>query len=220
MKEVEYYIRGLFRNVEQSPALVEQREELTAHIIDRIADETAQGVDKERAFEKAVAALGDLDELIDLITGRRKRVRVKRALMISSLVVLGWGTVYMILAGLWFALVGFGASALFVVIPGWLGYFIPFLFQFIDWRRNPHETKVIPIDMGPPLKRSLIAWVVISLACFAVNLIFSRGNTFLRVFWSWMPMMGVFTLALNHGIYGYVLKRDTAEAAVLPGRAK
>jgi hypothetical protein len=217
MKEVEYYIRGLFRNAEQTPALVEQREELTAHIIDRIADETARGLEKERAFERAVAALGDLDELIDLITGRRKRARVKRARMISYLAGLGWGTVYMILAGLWFASVGFGASALFVVIPGWLGYFIPFLFTFIDWRRNPHETKVIPIDMAPRLRRSLMIWIVISLACFGVNLIFSWGDTFLRVFWSWMPMMGVWTLLLIDGVYGYVLKRDTTERPALPG---
>ncbi|MDR1909767.1 MAG: permease prefix domain 1-containing protein [Spirochaetaceae bacterium] len=217
MKEVEYYIRGLFRDVKQSPAIAEQREELTAHIIDRITDDVAQGLDGGQAFERAVAALGDLDELIDIITGRRKRVRVKRAQMISYLAGLCWGTAYMLLAGLWFASMGFGASALFVVIPGWLGYGIPFLFKFIDWRRNPHETEVIPLDTAPQLRRSLIAWIVISLACFAVNFIFSRGDTFLHVFWSWMPAMGVFTLPLIHGVYGSVLRRDKSETPALPG---
>jgi nicotinamide riboside transporter PnuC len=213
MKEVEYYIRGLFRDVAQTEALIEQREELSSHITDHIADAMAAGLDRDAAFEKAIASLGNLDELIDTITGRRRRVRSKRANMICYLAGLCWGTLYLTVVGFWFAAMGFGSSALFVAIPGWLGYCIPFLFVFIDWRRHPNDTEVIAVDMSAQVKRALIIWIAITLACFSVNLVLSWGTTFLHVFWSWMPMAGLFTMPLMYWVYGQALKRDKPEPA-------
>ncbi|MDR3343525.1 MAG: permease prefix domain 1-containing protein [Treponema sp.] len=67
MKEVKDYIWRLFHDVEESPQVVEQREELTAHVIDHMFDIMATGIDEEQAFEKAVVYLDNLDELIATI---------------------------------------------------------------------------------------------------------------------------------------------------------
>jgi hypothetical protein len=208
MNSVEYYVKGLFRGLEQTPAIVEQREELAAHIADHISDAVGQGLGEEAAFERAIADLGNLDELIDTITGRRKRVREKRANMFSYLAGFCWGTVYIIAVGFWFAAKGFGRSALFVAVPGWLGFFLPFLYVFIEWLRHPDDTDVIAIDMSIQVRRSLVIWILVSIACFAANFALSRGDTFLHVFWAWMPMAGLFTLPLTCWVYGKALKRD------------
>jgi hypothetical protein len=133
---------------------------------------------------------------------------MKRVKMLELLASFCWGNLYMIAVGIWFARMGFGTFALYVAIPGWLGYFIPFLLAFIDWRRGPQDTEVIATDMSGNVKKSMIIWVVISMACLTVNLILTQSDTFLRVFWAWMSVAGLCTLPLLYFVLGETLKRD------------
>ena len=64
MKSIEYYLKGLFRNIEQTDEVKEQIEELSSHIRDRVTDLCASGMDEMAALEKTIADLGDLDELL------------------------------------------------------------------------------------------------------------------------------------------------------------
>jgi hypothetical protein len=208
-RAVEYYVRGLFRGAEQTAVIAEQQEELAAHIADRIEDSLARGIDEEAAFNEAVASLGNLDELIDTITGRRRRVRVNRAGAIAYTAMLCWGTVYLAGVGLWFSNIpAFGVLGWTIAIPGWFGFFLPALAKAITWLARKNATEVIVMDAKKQVRNAFLLWAFISALCFAVNLIFMGMDTFLSVFWSWMPCAGVFSAPLLKSVYWYAIRRD------------
>ena len=65
MESVHYFVRGLFRGIAETEKIAEQREELEAHINDRITDSVALGMTHNKAFADAIDSLGNLDELIE-----------------------------------------------------------------------------------------------------------------------------------------------------------
>ncbi|TAH55542.1 MAG: hypothetical protein EWM51_02260 [Treponema sp.] len=120
LQPIEYYVRGLFRNVAETANIAEQREELKTHIIDRIQDGISKGLSEQEAFSDALESLGNLDELVETIIGTKRTVYLKKMnwyLMAAALV---WGTIYMASVGYWFATAAFGTKALAIAIPGWL----------------------------------------------------------------------------------------------------
>jgi hypothetical protein len=62
--------------------------------------------------------------------------------------------------------------------------------------------------MAGKLRRCLVIWIVISAACFGVNTAFAGGDTFLRVFWSWMPSAGLFSMLVFYTVYRWILNHD------------
>jgi hypothetical protein len=85
-----YFVRGLFRGMEKTPELAEQRQELETHILEHIADLSAGGMDAEEAFARAVDSLGNLDKLIETLSGRKVKIPVWRHdLAVYGLALLG-----------------------------------------------------------------------------------------------------------------------------------
>ena len=95
MKNIEFYIKGLFRNIERTPEISDQIEELSCHISDRVRDLCSSGMSEEEALEKTIQGLGNLDELIDTITGKKVRLPMNKINMIMTLA----GTLYGTLSG-------------------------------------------------------------------------------------------------------------------------
>jgi hypothetical protein len=193
MDPVHYFIRGLFRGVTETEKIAEQREELEAHMRDRISDSMEHGSSHDDAFAGAVDSLGNLDELIDTITGKRKKIYVNRMNWYTMAFSFAYGTLYMLAIGIWFCFMGFGAYAAFVALAGWCGFLVPALIRVIDYLRHPFATEMLPVDNASLIRSSVVGWLAISLACWVVNFCLIGSGTFLAVIWAWMPTFGIMT---------------------------
>jgi hypothetical protein len=210
MESVHYYVRGLFRGIPETEKITEQREELESHINDRIADMMGSGLTENDAFTKVVDSLGNLYELIDTMTGERKKIYKNKLDWLNLAAATVYGTLYMLAVGIWFSFQGFGLYAIYVAIPGWLGFVIPTLIAYIEYRRQPEKTAVIAVDMSAEIKSSTLGWIGISLACWTVNILLVGSGTFLHVIWAWMPTVGVFTWPLMTGLASWMIRNCKA----------
>jgi len=196
MESVHYFMRGLFRGIPETEKITEQREELETHLNERISDAISSGLPEKEAFTRVVNSLGNLDELIYAITGERKKIYRKK---IEWFMMAGgalYGTFYMIAVGIWFSYKDFGLLAVYVAIPGWLGFIIPALIKYIDYRNHPLETALVQVDISEEVRSSVIGWLAISVSCWIVNLMLVGSGTFLSVIWAWMPTFGLLTWPL------------------------
>lgn len=215
---IEYYVRGLFRGVEDTPQIREQQEELAAHIADHMADDIAQGRDEKSAFERAISSLGDLDELLDIITGRKKRIRVKRAKWISSAVGLAWGTLYMTAIALWALFIwDAGGTSWKIGVAGWMGFAVPAFFSFLDWKRTPDATETMTVKPYSG-QAAWTGWLAVSLVCLAINLMFSLDTLSLQNFWAWMPILGVLTWPIMDIAFSIAVHKESRRDSTSSGR--
>lgn len=193
MDSVHYFVRGLFRGIAESERMAEQREELETHLNDRIADCMAQGRSHDEAFALVVESLGNLDELIEAIIGEKKKVLVKKADWLMMAAGILYGTLYMTAVGIWFAAHDFGLSAIYIAIPGWLGFLIPALIKLADYRKHPLATALVSVDRKDQIRSAVLGWLSISAVCWIVNFLFLGTPHFLNVVWAWMPTFGLLT---------------------------
>lgn len=205
VESIHYFVRGLFRGIEETDKIAEQREELETHINDRITDGMAQGLSHDEALSQVVKSLGNLDELIETMTGTRKKVYMKKASWFMMAGGLIYGTIYMIAVGIWFYFHSFGFTAVYVAIPGWLGYAIPTLIKYIAYKRHPLATAAIPLDLSEQVRASIVGWLIISAACWIVNILFLTTTTFLCPVWAWMPTAGLFTWPLMEASFTWMI---------------
>ncbi len=206
MDSVHYFVRGLFRGMIETDKIAEQREELETHIKDRISDSLARGVPEAAAFSEAVASLGNLDELIETMTGEKKKIYEKKAEMLMLALAAAYGTVYMLAVGVWFSFESFGYKAVFVAVPGWLGFVVPAAIKWVDWRTHRHETALVSLDRTEEVRNSIVGWFFISAACWVANILLLPSDTFLNEIWAWMPTFGVLCWPLMSAHYAWMVK--------------
>ncbi len=206
LESVRYYVRGLFRGMPETERLAEQREELETHLSDRIADVMATGVSFDEAFAGAVDSLGNLEELVETMSGQRRNILTRKADALLSAGMLLYGTVYIAAVWIWFALVGFGWRAVFVALPGWLGFAVPFLLAWLRFRSRASESAMVSLERREWVRLSWLGWTGISLVCWLVNVAFLGTGLFLDVVWAWMPMFGLLTWPLSESAYALMLK--------------
>lgn len=205
-ESIRYYVRGLFRGIPESARLTEQRDELALHLTERIADAAAAGVPFEESFSRAVESLGNLEELVETMVGQKRKIlaRLLDAILMSC--ILAYGTLYMTAVGLWFARMDFGYRAIYVVIPGWLGFALPCLLSWLRYRSRPAETAMIVLNRAEWVRFSWIGWAGISAVCLAMNFAFIGTNLFLSVMWAWMPAFGLLTWPLSETAYAWMVR--------------
>lgn len=202
---IHYYVRGLFRGITETPEIAEQREELEVHLNDRVADGISRGLSHEAAFCSVVASLGDLNELIETMTGAGKKVYARKADWLMMAGGIAYGTLYMIAVGIWFAFRDFGWTAVYIAIPGWLGYVVPALIKLAAYRAMPGATAVVPVNRKAQVRSAFIGWAAISAACWVVNILFINTTLFLNVVWAWMPTLGLLTWPLMEAGYSWMI---------------
>lgn len=205
LQPVRCFVRGLFRGVAETPRIAEQREEIETHIIDRVADGVARGLKHDKAFSEAVDSLGNLDELIETIIGLKKSIYVTKANFLMLAGGLFYGTLYMALVGLWLADRGFGVHSLWVALPGWLGFAIPALIGYLDYRKKPRATALVARNVSGSIRSSLIGWATISVSCWIVNIIVFSSPDGLETCWAWMPTFGVLTWPLMNVFHSWMV---------------
>jgi sulfur transfer complex TusBCD TusB component (DsrH family) len=62
--KIKKYVDGLFADIYETQALQELKEEISANLLEKANDLVARGNSEEVAFQKAVASLGDMSELV------------------------------------------------------------------------------------------------------------------------------------------------------------
>ena len=211
MKSIEYYLKGLFRNIEQTDEVKEQIEELSSHIRDRVTDLCASGMDEMAALEKTIAGLGDLDELVDTMFRRKVRIRKNRVDFLSMLAGTVYGAVYLVCTTVCIAAWYFGSGALYLTIPAFAGYLVPLVFSAVRFFRSPERTELISYPDGSIFRASLAGWALISGICIVANLLMMVTLEPCHL-WSWMPVAGVFTWPLMTGVYWRLSVREIHSA--------
>lgn len=208
IKAARFYVRGLFRGIPETARIAEQREELESHLAERISDEVASGIPFEAAFSGAVESLGNLEELVETMVGQKRKILTRKADSILAGMTLAYGTAFMIAVGFWFAAAAeFGWRAIFVAIPGWLGFAVPFLLTWIRYLSRSRETAMVGLDRSEWVRLSWLGWAAISAVCWLMNLAFVGTELFLRVIWAWMPTFGLLTWPLNETAYAFMLRK-------------
>lgn len=199
MKNIEFYIKGLFRNIERTPEISDQIEELSCHIRDRVQDLCSSGMSEEDALEKTIQGLGNLDELIDTISGKKVRLPMNKINMIITFAGTLYGALYLSFVTIslrdWYL----GEAALYLTTAAFAGYVIPFVFSLIRYCMFPKKTYLCPVPSLQPVFVSLIGWFLVSIICVIANILmysaFPASNL-----WSWMSVAGVFTWPFMEGI--------------------
>ena len=206
MDSVHYFVRGLFRGITETDGVAEQKEELETHINDRISDCISRGIPYDEAFSRVVESLGNLDELIETMSGRGKKIYSNKADWLFMAGGIVYGTLYMTAVGIWFALDGFGLYAIYIAIPGWLGFVIPALIKLMRYLKQPNATAVVSLDMKTEVRSAFAGWAIISAACWAINILLFKSGTFMTVIWAWMPTFGLLTWPLMEFGYSWIVR--------------
>jgi len=207
MENVHYFVRGLFRGIPETDAIREQREELEAHLRDRIQDLLDKDVDREQAFSTAVSSLGDLGELIDTMTGEKRRVYINKANALMMGVALIYGSLYISLC--WLSLQSDHGRmfASLICVPAWLGYAVPSFYMIAEFLRRPREIGLVTAkDLSCP-KRAFLGWLLISGASWTVNILLLRYKLVWDGYWAWMPTMGVLTWPIMGSFFSWSIRR-------------
>lgn len=192
MNSISYYVKGLFRGVQETPEIEDQRLELETHISDRVSDLEKSGLSHEQAFEKAVSDLGDLDELIDTITGKKIFVPIHKIHFLEMTAGFCYGIIYLSLIFLSLFRDGAGISALYLSLAGFSGYLVPFILCLVFYLRKRNHMEAIIVPKNSVLITAIVGWLFISLVCLAANLLV---NSALKTegIWAWQPILGVLT---------------------------
>jgi hypothetical protein len=203
---VHYFVRGLFRNAEKTAEVAEQQQELETHILEHLADLNAGGMDDEEAFAKAVDSLGNLDELIETLSGRKIKIPIWRHELAVYGLGLLYGTAYLCGMILGFNRWGLRIVSLYVGVGGFLAYFVPFFNIFIRFIKYPDATRTVPADTRAEVRNAFLGWLLLSLIAWIMNICTIRFNV-PGIVWAWMPTAGVFTWPLMRTVDAWLLRR-------------
>jgi MFS family permease len=124
MKE-NVYVDRLFADYEDTPEIKDFKEEITGNLKERIKELMSEGLDEEKAFEKATVELGDITAIADEI-GKRKRNEAIGQMYIKAKVPITKRTAVGLTAasGLFLLAVGLALIALFSVAISSLVYYV------------------------------------------------------------------------------------------------
>ena len=203
---VHYFIRGLFRGMEKTVEVVEQQQELETHIMEHLADLSAGGMDDEEAFTKVVDSLGNLDELIETMSGRKVKILVwQHNLKVYGLGLL-YGMVYLCGMILGFNHWGLRIISLYVGVGGFLAYFVPFFNILIRYIKCPRAVQAVLTNTRAEVRNAFGGWFLLSLIAWIMNICMIRFHVH-TVVWAWMPTAGVFTWPLMRTVDAWLLHR-------------
>lgn len=213
MENISYFVKGLFRGVEETQAIKDQKLELESHIIDHMNDLIAGGMNKNDAFDKTVQGLGNLDELIDTMTGKKVFVPINKVQFFDRLVGFLYGIFYMtlIFLALWKGLPFMHnmslLESLVTSLAGFSGYLVPFIIALVVYTKHPGKTEAVFVRSKSSVYTALAGWLGISSVCIIANVIMNCNNESNVTIWAWMPTLGILTWPIMECAYDYFVKR-------------
>lgn len=202
MEAIKYYVKGAFVGIAETPAVVEQQEELISDLTAKVADLVADGRSKEEALGMAIASMGDLSGLVkefateepavpaapaepvappavfvEAYTARLRLhvVAISVGLSIGALFVL---TILGVSTG---AVNGAAAAAdMLLGIAGlaWIAYTVRVI------HAKPCVVEEVELRSGANLRNPLLQWIGVCIFALLANTIISGE------FWAWTVWVG------------------------------
>lgn len=126
---IKNYIDSLFSDYEETPAVIDFKEELQSNLEDRIKSYVKRGMKEESAFDKAKAELGDISALADEISLKKRQEVFQNMYMQTRHYMSSWRIALYVLCG---SIMGFGIIIALLTglhsheIVALLGSMIPF----------------------------------------------------------------------------------------------
>lgn len=93
IQRIRSYVNDLFKDAPFTKKTMELKEEVCANLIDKFVDLTGQGMPEEEAYNAAIASIGDIDELFDMMKREQQQeedphAKKRSALLVSSAIAL------------------------------------------------------------------------------------------------------------------------------------
>lgn len=195
MEAIKYYVKGAFVGVAETPAVLEQQEELIADLTAKVADLVADGRPEDEALGMAIASMGDLSGLVKEfateetvpagppapVTAEVYAARLR--LHVVGLAAGGAiGALFVLSVMAAFAGVATGTAAALDVLLGLtaVGWFGSELWRF---HREPGAIETFEV-VTPGLRLRILQWVAVCAVAFVFNMIEGEG------FWAWTVWVG------------------------------
>ena len=199
MEAIKYYVKGAFVGVPETPAALEQQEELISDLTAKVADLVSQGHSEEESLGMAIASMGDLSALVHEFTPDEPAPTVPtpaekpapvvtahevyaRRLQLHSVAVgvLGAGATLLVLA-----LMAGGTSALggpaALCVLALLGVGVFWLGSTVRrFHEAPDEVATIEVSAKRQIRSAILRWVAVCAGAFLFNLVFEAQG-----FWAW-----------------------------------
>jgi hypothetical protein len=195
MEAIKYYVKGAFVGVAETPAVLEQQEELIADLTAKVADLVADGRAEDEALGMAIASMGDLsglvkefatDEIVPTGPPAPATTEVYAARLRLHVVALAAGGAIGLLfvLSVLAALSGVASGTTVVVdlllgmtAVGWIG------FELWRFHQGPDAIETVEV-VTTGLRTRILQWVAVCAVALVFNLIDSNG------FWAWTVWVG------------------------------
>ncbi len=181
MKEVDAYIKGLFKKYGKTQEILELKEEIKSNLDARIEDSMAEGISYEMAFAKAINDLGSIDEFIK----GSKRVYInaykREALQVAIL--------YTVILWIITLPLRLSYSLMIINVALTLALIVLGLISLVLYRKKPEEyyKEEASIDMIRALKIRKYSWILWGFFIFVVTA-FNFGVRFASNIWFSRPL--------------------------------
>jgi len=200
MEAIKYYVKGAFVGIAETPAVVEQQEELISDLTAKVADLVADGRSEEEALGMAIASMGDLSGLVKEFATEEPgtsaaptapaepvappavfveayTVRLRMHVVAIS-VALSIGTLFVLSV---LALVGDSISSPALMADVLLGFAGLAWIAYALWAMHARPSLVEDVELRPSanLTRPLLQWVGVCVFALLANAI-ANGE-----FWAW-----------------------------------
>ncbi len=195
MSVISDYLMKLEKHYPDTQAVREQLEELrdTLHI--KTEEYQSQGMSYNDAAKAAIASLGDVEPLLDEVSGNVRNVYVNRlgrmnaifcAVIIIAEFMMAWIVYSLITVQPLYATSFFlSLLVLLVAISIWP------ITTIIRYRKEPDKISVVEMPYRKQMRTALLGWLGISVFLFVVNCIIGRA-----VWFQW-PLIGIATWPIN-----------------------
>lgn len=170
--KVQIYVDRLFQGYADTPELRDFKEEITINLRERIAELEKKGDDPEKAFELAVAELGDITAIADQISREKRNELIGQMYMGRKVPVgrkhaLGYVISGGVLAfGIVVALINYFATGqIFTALASMIPFLILPVSALVFLRLTQETASKYPM----PWKRALIYAVITAITLFGLN---------------------------------------------------
>lgn len=192
MEAIRYYIKGAFRDVVETPQVLEQQEELIADMTAKVDDLVAEGRSHEEALGLAIASVGDLSALVAEFGAEQDSQRDRDLPRPVPTACVDAGRLDFhataITVGIVSALM-LGATTVSTGAQGWVAVAIPFTIGAAIWwmasafehLKGERRTEVRELRYLPRILKSVGIAAGVSIVALLANLGLLGG----LLFWAW-----------------------------------
>lgn len=225
MEAIKYYVKGAFVGVAETPAVLEQQEELIADLTAKVADLVADGRSEEEALGMAIASMGDLSGLVKEFAADESvpagplapattEVYAARLRLHVVAMAAGGAIGVLFVVSVLAAFLGFASGTavavdllLAMTAVGWIG------FELWRFHQGPDAIETVEV-VTPGLRARILQWVAVCVVALVFQGIVGAG------FWAWAVWVGAAAWPASIYVQRQLLERGKflypKEPATLP----